>query len=72
MLSDPLTEQNVLVWGWFWLDVILAYSGPFVVRELLYDVGTLFRQLLWLGSHFENPLLLSPNHFTLGHLMKIE
>ena len=56
-LSDPLTEQNMLFWGWFWLGVSLANS------DRICGWGT----TLWCRIP-----LLNPINFTQGHLVKIE
>ena len=51
-----LTERNVIFWGGFWI-YILANSSHFCAQGAT----------LWC----KNPLL-SPNNFTLGHLLKTE
>ena len=56
-LSDPLTEPNVLFWGWFCLGGFLTNSGPICG--------------CWATLGYKK-FLLSPNNFTQGHLLKTE
>ena len=53
----PMTERNMLFWGWFWLGVVFVYSGCICGQGAT----------LWCRKP-----LLSPNNFTEGHLMEVE